>query len=502
MRQLTNPSDLDYELVKSVAWEGERCTLSDELREKIDKNREQFLKLIEDGVPCYGVTTGLGKLVEKDLDTEAKHALPANMLRARAAAIGEPWPVEVVRAMMIIRLVNFISGRDGVRALLCEKILDLLNNNIHPWVPKLGHGMAADAIANTHAFQILIGEGFVIDEDNTTLSATKALRNHNIEAFDPLDKEGLALINGVTVAPALAMAVEHRLEKLLNLATAVSAVSVEGMRAPKDPYDQALIAVTKEPGTCRTIRLLNYWLEDGNTEPYKLQSPISYRIIPQVHGACHDTLQGLKQTVIWLLDSFSGNPLLTDELPPRLLSVGSFQSQHLANQLDAVAIGLAHVGQLSEKRFHRMMNPENTGLNAQLAMRPGLDAGLVVAHKACIDICARLKLLANPVTLSVSDTSMGQEDYMSLAVPAAERLFEMAALVEALLAYEMLGGSTAVQQNKVKVSQRLEPFIHFCTKTLEPYTKDRSPGPDVELILYALRSTQIETHLTDAKNRL
>ena len=498
MKQINHPSDIDYSLIKSIAWDNERCTLGEKLIQNIEKHRKRFLNLIEQGTPCYGVTTGLGKLAERDLDNQAKQNLPANMLHARAAAIGKPWSSEIVRAMMAIRLVNFVSGKDGVRAALCQNIIDLLNNDITPWVPRMGHGMAADAIANTHAFQVLIGEGFVMQDDGSKVTAHSALSNKGISIFQPLDKEGLALINGITVAPALAMAVDDRLHDVVRLATAVSAVSIEGIRAPKDPYDLELLSVTKEPGTCATIVSLHKWLDNITYQPYKLQSPISYRIIPQVHGACLDALATLKQTVDWLLDSFSGNPLLTDEDPPRLLSVGSFQSQHLSNQLDAVAISLAHVGQLSEKRLHRMMNPDNTGLNAQLANRPGLDAGLVITHKACIDISARLKLLANPVSLSVSDTSSGQEDYMSLAVPAAERIFEMADLVEMLLAYEMLGGCIALQQNNTTAGTQLTHFITMCTKDIKPYTKDRSPGPDVELLLEKLIGSETKLYLKQA----
>ena len=166
-----------------------------------------------------------------------------------------------------------------------------------------------------------------------------------------------------------------------------------------------------------------------------------------------------------------------------MLSVGSFHNQHLVNQVEHVALALAHVGCLSERRLHRLLDEDNTGLNAQLAARPGLDAGLVVAHKASIDLAARLRLLAQPVSLFTSETSGGQEDYMSMAIPALTRLEEMEQLSRAILAYELLAGITAVRMRAQIPGDAVVAVIDYFDPLIAALERDRSPAPDVETIL-------------------
>jgi histidine ammonia-lyase len=205
MITLTQAADINWVNLYRVAYQDEPLAIDAELLQEVDAGHTHFLQLIERGVPSYGVTTGLGKLVTAQLDATARAELPANMLRARAVAIGEPFTRPVARAMMMIRLVNFLSGRAAVRSDLCLYLVDRLNDDFTPWIPALGHGMAADAIANTHAFQTLIGEGFVYGPDNQRLAAAIALKNRRVDPFKVIEREGLALINGVCAAPALAL---------------------------------------------------------------------------------------------------------------------------------------------------------------------------------------------------------------------------------------------------------------------------------------------------------
>jgi len=448
--------------------------------QQVDSGHARFVDLIERGVPSYGVTTGLGKLVSTELDSVARAELPANMLRARAVAIGEPFARSVARAMLLIRLVNFLSGRSGVRSELCRYLVDRLNDDFTPWIPCLGHGMAADAIANAHAFQTLIGEGFVYGPDQQRQPAAAALQERNIEPLSLSGREGLALINGVCAAPALAMDAFYRLEELLGLANLVAAVSVEGLAAPRDAIDPVVGRLNSEPGIGKVIDGLRKHLNHSQIQPHKLQAPVSYRVIAQVHGALYESLARLREKIEFSLLDFSDNPLLDGE---RMLSVGSFHNQHLVNQVEHVALALAHVGCLSERRLHRLLSADNTGLNAQLAARPGLDAGLVVTQKASIDLAARLRLLAQPVSLFTSETSNGQEDYMSMAIPALTRLEEMMRLCRAMLAYELLAGLIAVRMRAESPGDGVLAVMDYFAPLVAPLERDRPLAVDVETIL-------------------
>jgi histidine ammonia-lyase len=480
MIHIEDSGDLNWTNLYRVACQSVPLAISKAMLQQVDSGHARFVDLIERGVPSYGVTTGLGKLVSAELDDVARAELPANMLRARAVAIGAPFAKPVARAMLFIRLVNFLSGRSGVRSELCRYLVDRLNDDFTPWVPSLGHGMAADAIANTHAFQTLIGEGFVYGPDQQRQSAATALRERNTAPLELSGREGLALINGVCAAPALAMDAFYRLDELLGLASLVAAVSLEGLAAPRDAIDPVVGRLSSEPGIGNVIDGLRKHLNHSQIKPHKLQAPVSYRVIAQVHGAMYESLGRLREKIEFSLVDFSDNPLLDGE---RVLSVGSFHNQHLVNQVEHVALALAHVGCLSERRLHRLLNADNTGLNAQLAARPGLDAGLVVTQKASIDLAARLRLLAQPVSLFTSETSDGQEDYMSMAIPALTRLEEMAGLCRAMLAYELLAALTAVRMRAQQPGDGVLAVMDYFAPLVAPLERDRPLAVDVETIL-------------------
>ena len=480
MITLKQPADLNWIDLYRIAYQGEALAIDTALLATVDVGHAQFCKLIERGIPCYGVTTGLGKMVGTGLDAAARSELPANMLRARAAAIGEPFAKPVARAMLVFRLVNFLSGRSGVRGALCRFLVDRLNDDFIPWVPSLGHGMAADAIANTHAFQTLIGEGFVYASNGARRPALDALAALEVKPFEVSGREGLALINGVCAAPALAMDVFYRLDELLALANLVAAVAIEGLAAPKDAVDPVVAGVSSAAGMGKTIETLRRHLNHSRIEAFNMQAPVSYRVTPQVHAALLDALTGLRTRIEHCLIDYSDNPLMEGD---SLLSVGSFHNQHLVNQAESVALALAHLGSLSERRLHRLLSADNTGLSPQLAARPGLDAGLVVTQKASIDLSARLRVLAQPVSLYTGETSAGQEDYMSMAIPALHRLYEMAQLTRGMLAYELLAALTAVRQREQRPGDGVAALVDYFEPVIAPLDRDRSPAPDVEIIL-------------------
>ena len=340
MITLRKLSDINFDSIQSVAWGYESVSLDQCLLESVDASRDIFLARIAEGLPCYGVTTGLGNQVGRVLEDEERASIATNMLRARSAAVGRPIQTEIVRATMMIRLINFLSGRDGVSAALVKYIVGLLNARVTPWIPEMGHGMAADAIANSHGFQVITGEGFVVGEGGCRLPAGEGLLQAGLDVYTPKDKEGIALINGVTIAPAFAIAAYRRLLKLLGLANYVSAMSVEGLAAPKDAFDSELLDVVPEPGVRQVLKHFQKLFTGSEVTPFKLQAPVSYRVIPQVHGAMHDALNNLLQQIHFSLGGFSGNPMMTSGQPQELLSVGVFHNQQLPVLFDNLAVWL------------------------------------------------------------------------------------------------------------------------------------------------------------------
>lgn len=480
MIRIRQPQDINWVNLYRIACQDEKLEIDTALLAAVDAGRQQFDELIERGVPCYGVTTGLGQLADLPLDAAARAGIANNMLYARAAAIGAPFSRSVARATLVIRLVNFLTARSAVGSDLCRFIVDRLNDGFTPWIPSLGHGMAGDAIAHCHAFQTLIGEGFVYGVEGQRMAAADALRARGIEPCRLDGRDGLALVGGFCASPALGMEAFYLLDRLLKLGHLVAAVSIEGLAAPRDIVDPLIGQVQQEPGIARTIEILRRHLNHSRIEAHKLQAPVSYRIIVQVHGAMHEALARLREKIEFSLTDCSDNPLLDGE---RLLSVGCFHNQHLVNQVEHTALALAHLGSLSERRLHRLLDPDCTGLNAQLAARPGLDAGLVVTQKACIDLAARLRVLAQPVSLHTAESSGGQEDYMALCIPALARLFDMAELTRAILAYELLAAITAVRLRAQTPGDGVAAVIEHFAPGLAAPDRDRSPGIEVEALL-------------------
>ena len=476
--------DLNWDAVVAVAYEQERLDIASALLAKVRQGRETFNALIDAGSACYGVTTGLGRLSDTDLSPEARDAISRNILLARAVAFGDPLPRPVVRAMMMLRLVNFLSGQDGVTSELCQYITARLNDDFDPFVPSVGHGFAADGTPNAHCFQTLIGEGRVLDEHGEPVAAATALSARGVAPYAPESKEGLALINGITALPAYAIYAHRQVSALHDFATCVAAVSLEAVGAPKDAIHPVL-ARGNSTGITKVIDRLNELLQGSTVTPHKLQAAVSMRIIPQIHGAHADALDQVKSGIEQTIMTFSGNPMLVEddgEGQARLLSVGSFHNQHLVNLIEYLAISTAHIACLSERRLHRLMDEDQTGLNPQLAPRPGLDAGMVVAHKACIDLVARVRMAAQPLSLMTSETSGGQEDYMSMALPVIQRLMEIVQHGIALLSYEALAGCVALDQRRARYGEGVMHFHNLVRQHIAPLDQDRSPGQDFEVM--------------------
>lgn len=482
---LEQPSDINWENVVAIAYGGEKVGVGEEALGRVTAGRALFWELIGRGVPCYGVTTGLGKLVGLELSEEERAELPAHILRARSPAIGPPLAKSIARATMVLRLVNFLSGKSAVTPELCQFICNRLNDDFVPWIPSMGHGMASDAIAHTHTFQTLIGEGFVFGRDGARQAAREALTERGIAPFALGKKEGLALLNGVGASPAYALDAHRELTRSLALANGVAAVSVEGSAARKEAFGEVLAVARPEPGVLAVNEVLRTYWEGSEIKPFKLQSPVSYRVIPQVHGALHDALAGLRERIEATFTAFSDNPLMVDK---RFLSVGLFHNQHLVNQVEHVAIALAQVGVLSMRRLHRLMDEKVTGLSPQLATRPGLDAGLVPIQKSAIGLVARLRWLAHPVSLATAESSGGQEDMMALVFPAIGRLYEMSQVTKMILAYELLAGLVALDGRGTRPGLKVRAIHQYLRQFVPPLMGDRSPSPDVEAIV-----TQFET---------
>ena len=483
MLTLAAPFAITPEVYDRVVYDREPLALDPDLLATIERQHARFLALLAGGASCYGVNTGFGAMIGTAIDEADWPALQRNVLRARAAATGAPFAAEIARGMMLARLVNLLSGRSAVSAALCQFIVDRLNDGWTPWVPSLGHGMAGEIIPLCHMAQTFVGDGFVIGENGARVPAAEALAARGIPPYRPQAKEGLALINGVAASPAYAIEVARRVARVAALLTLIAAATVEAMAASLEPYDAEVGRLRPEPGIARVAGRLRRHLVGTTIARVAHQGPISLLVIPQVMGALDDALAHTRAAIATELRSISDNPVFVDDADGgRILATGTFHNQHLTLSIEALALALAHAAGLGVRRLHRLLDGRYSGLAHQLSLRPGMDAGLVILHKATLALEARIMLLAAPVSLHQGEASFGQEDVAPMIFPALDRLAEMAELARLIGAYELYAACVGLDQRRAAAGDDVESLKALVRAVVPPYDGDRSYGPEIEVV--------------------
>lgn len=479
---LERHDQLDLEAYRRVVAEREPVEIGAAAERHVDMRRRALEEYLASGAPAYGVTTGLGYLTHRPVPAEDRLALQRSILVGRAAGVGEPLPEEVVRGAMLLRLTGFLSGDAAVTPQLCRFIAERLNDGWWPAVPEVRPGTAGETIQLCHLFQTFIGEGDVLVAGER-VPAGEALERLGVPPYELRLKEGLALVNGAPLAPALAAALAQRAELLLDQATLLGALAAALVAAPARPWSPRIGRLKGDPGQQRVHARLDE-LSGGEPPEDGPQPPVSMRVLPQVHGAAHDQLGHLVAQLERELRAVTDSPLYLaaegDE-PEGLYPSGNFHSQALSICLDALAIALAQVAGLSEKRLHRLLDSRFSGLPEQLS--PGPDqgqCGVVALHKAVVGLCAENRMLATPASVGASDTSSGQEDFQAFTALAAGKLGRLLDNLELGLAYELVALRQGRELSTVTLSPALAAAIDSAASEIDAMTCDRSLAPDVE----------------------
>ncbi len=415
------------------------------------------------------------------------------MLVGRAAGVGDALPEDVVRGALLLRLTGFLSGNAGVTPELCRFIAERLNDGWYPAVPASRPGTSGETISLCHLFQTFIGEGEVLVGAERVPAAT-ALARLGAEPYELQLKEGLALINGAPLAPALAASLAVRSEALLENATLLAALAAALMGAPARPYSPRIGRLKGDPGQ-QLVHARLAELAGDEPSPEGPQAPVSLRVFPQVHGAAHDQLDHLVAQLERELRAVTDSPLYLDaegDEPEGFYSSGNFHSQALSLALDTLAIAVTQVAALAEKRLHRLLDSRFSGLPDQLSsdLERG-HCGLVALHKAVVGLCAENRLLAAPASVHASDTSSGQEDFQAFTALAADKLGRLLDNLELALAYELVALRQARELSARALSPALAAVIDTAANGIEAVPCDRSLAPDVEAARRLVRSGEL-----------
>ena len=488
MIRLTGPG-LEPEQYRRIVTGGEEVALDPAALAAVDAARARLLAHLESGATAYGVNTGLGYLAATRLDEERQRTFQRAIL-LRGAGTGPPLPSAAVRGAMLLRLSGFLDGAAGVSGALCAFLAARLNDGFTPVVPSRGITSAGEVVALSHLFQTLIGEGLV-EEDGAAVPAAEALARRGAAPYEPGVKEGIALVNGAPLAPALAFRLADRARGLLDHATLAGALSAALSGASLRPYSRRIGALKGDPGQAQVhaaLLALHAGAEDWSD---RAQPPVSFRVLPQVHGAALDLLEHAGAQVARELRAVTDSPLYLDadgEEPAGLYPSGSFHSQALSLQLDALAIAFTQVGNLAEKRLHRLLDQRFSNLPDQLAEDPGRQTGLVFLHKAAIGYTVENRQLASPASVHPVDGSAGQEDFQAFTFLAAEQLERILDNVELIVASELLAARQGRALGGTVLPPRLEAVAERLAEAVEPVREERSLSGDVERLRALVRS--------------
>jgi len=487
--------DLTVADVWAVAVEGVSASLADAARVKMRAARELVERVAHGGSEhTYGVNTGFGRFVSRSIPEELTEELQLRLLRSHACGVGEPYPGEIVRAAMLLRANTLAKGSSGARVETVELLLACLERGVLPIVPSRGSvGASGDLAPLAHLALPLVGEGEAVVAGER-LPGFEALARVGLAPIRLEAKEGLSLVNGTQFMAAylaLGLVRARRLAQIADLACAQSVEALQGSRTSFLPQIHALRPLRGQIDSAASILALleGSSIIESHRWCDKVQDAYSLRCAPQVHGASRDLLDYAEYTVAVELNAATDNPLVLVE-DEQLVSNGNFHGQPLAFALDALAMAVAELASISERRIERLVNPNlSDGLPAFLTTDGGLNSGFMIPQYVAAALVSENKVLCHPASVDSIPTSAGQEDHVSMGNAAGLKAWQVLANCESVLAIELLAGAQAVEFHAP-----LEPGIgvravRAAVRELSPRLRDdRSLAPDIEAVASAIRS--------------
>lgn len=429
-----------------------RCEVVLDFRsmEKVAASRALLEKLICEEKIVYGITTGFGRFSDVVISKEDAIQLQKNLISSHAAAVGEPLPDEVVRGAMLLRVNALAKGFSGIRPLVLQRLVELLNKGIVPVIPSQGSlGASGDLAPLSHLALVLIGQGEAYYRGRR-MSGEEALAEAGLEPVTLMEKEGLALINGTQIMTSLGSFAVHDAENLLKASQIIAALTAEALLVVPDAFDPLIARVRPHRGHAVVAENMLRLLEGSTlvgSDVGKVQDAYSLRCIPQVHGATGDALVYARGVVEVEINSANDNPLIFVE-EGRILSGGNFHGQPVAQAMDFLAMAVAELGSISERRVERLVNPALSGLPPFLINGGGLNSGLMIAQYTAASLVSENKVLCHPASVDSIPSSANQEDHVSMGTTAARKARQVVENVSRILGIEYLAAAQAVDFHK------------------------------------------------------
>ncbi len=470
------------------AWqEPVEVRLGDNARRRIAESRELVDDILASGETVYGVNTGFGRLAGVRVGREELGLLQENLVRSHSVGVGDDLDDSTVRLVMLLKIIALAEGYSGVTVELVEALVTLVNHQIYPRIPAQGSvGASGDLAPLAHMAAVLIGEGEA-RVGGRLMPASTALAEAGILPLALGPKEGLALLNGTQVSTALALTAVFRTENALAAALVAGALSADAMQGSDTPFDRRIHSARGHGGQIAAASVLRDLMSGSEIRAShiacdRVQDPYSVRCQPQVVGACLGVLNHVCQVLETEANAVTDNPLVFAD-SRAVLSGGNFHAEPVAFAADYLALAIAEVGSISERRTALLIDPQMSSLPAVLVEDSGLNSGFMILQVTAAALASELKSLAHPASVDSLPTSLNQEDHVSMATFAARRLHTMLDNVARIVAIELLAGAQGIEFHRPKTSSSTLEQVITSIRALSPrLTADRSLATDIAAV--------------------
>lgn len=482
-----NPGELTAAQLRAVFDGPVTIQLANHCWADVQRSHDVVVSLLEKGDSIYGLNTGFGLLANKRIPDADLEQLQLNIVRSHCAGTGELLDDSIVRLVMLLKLASLARGFSGVRPVVIKTLLECLNLGILPCIPSQGSvGASGDLAPLSHLSLALIGEGKVRMRGEIC-PAEEALKTHNITPLILGPKEGLALLNGTQVSTALALGGLFKAHRCFQSAVVAGAMSVDAAMGSDTPFDPRIHEIRNHPTQIDCARMYRSLLEgsqirDSHRDCSRVQDPYSLRCQPQVMGACLELMRHAKEVLIRESNAVSDNPLVFFD-DQSILSGGNFHAQPVAMAADELALAIAEIGSLSERRIALLIDRHLSELPSFLVQDGGLNSGFMIPQVTAAALASENKHLGSAVSIDSLPTSANQEDHVSMATYAARRLGPMNENTSLIVAIELLAACQGVDFRKpLQTSPRLNSVLKRIRSQVPFYEQDRPFHTDIQWV--------------------
>lgn len=478
MAILIEDGRLTIEDVVKVARNFEKIELTQNAVDAVNKARDYVEEKLDKGEIIYGLTTGFGKFSDKFIPKEDTATLQRNLIISHSCGMGNPYPTEVVRGAMLLRVNALARGNSGIRLSTLMTLVNMLNKGVHPIIPEKGSlGASGDLAPLSHIVLVMLGEGEA-EYEGVRMSGKEAMDKAGIETIELSAKEGLALINGTQIMTSMAALLCHDAKLLAKTADIAVCMTGEALNAITKAYDPKVHEVRGHKGqidaAANMLKILSDSKNCARVQPGKVQDAYSLRCAPQVHGASRDAIEYVYAAVEREINAVTDNPLVFSD-DDDVISAGNFHGQPMALAMDFLAIALAEYANISERRTERLVNPQlSAGLPAFLTADGGVNSGFMIVQYSAASMVSESKVYCHPASVDSIPSSANQEDHVSMGTTAARKARLVLDNSQKVVGIELFCASQGIYfRGEDKLGTATKAVYDHIRKSVKPVKEDR-----------------------------